>query len=80
MEVKATASSIFASAKEGVGKMTATIQSPETQEKIRNGASKLLAGIVSGINLITYTGASAIVAAKNGLVDGVSETDKSTRR
>jgi hypothetical protein len=79
MDAKATMQGTFDTMKTGVKKVTDAISNTENQEKVRAGASKVLAGFVGLINAVTYTATAAVVAAKNGVVDGVSDTDKTRR-
>lgn len=80
MDVKETMKGTFSSVKEKVSGMTAQINNPETQEKVRKGISTGLAGIVGIINAVTYAATSAVVSAKNGVVDGLADSDSNRRK
>lgn len=79
MDVKETMKGTFASVKDKVSGMTAQINNPETQEKVRKGLATGLAGLVGVINAVTYAATSAVVSAKNGVVDGLADSDAKRR-
>jgi hypothetical protein len=80
MDVKDTLKGTFSTVKEKVSGITATINSPEAQEKVRKGLGLGLAGAVGIINALTYAATSAVVGAKNGVVDGLADSDSARRK
>lgn len=77
---KSTLAGTFDSMKSGVSSAKAFISNPENQERVRKGFNTALAGVVGVLNTLAYSATAAVVATKNGVVDGLADTDRGNNR
>jgi hypothetical protein len=79
-ETKHTMSQAFNKMREGVKSAKGYIANPENQEKVRKGFNIALAGVCGILNTVAYSATTAVVGVKNGIVDGLADADRDSRR